>query len=208
MRIRLQTLLPGAAIAALLAIPAFAQEGTFDLPAGATPPSSGPAIDGLELVEVVSAAHEEGTIAYDRMPPAGGPHSPVWQNCGVYDAPVITEQAVHSQEHGAVWITYRPGLADADLARLERLADREQYLLVSPLPEQAEPLIASAWGAQLKLERADDPRLREFIRFYADTPDGPEPGAPCDGASAETLPMPAATPGTTSAATPAATPQP
>ena len=34
-----------------------------------------------------------------------GEHNPVWQNCGFYNKPVRDESAVHSLEHGAVWIT-------------------------------------------------------------------------------------------------------
>ena len=85
---------------------------------------------------------------------------------------------------------------------MRRLAERNEYLLVSPYPGQEEPVVASAWGAQLRLDGAADPRLRAFIRFYAGN--GPELGAPCDGASDETLPLPAATPAAPFAATPTA----
>lgn len=195
---RNRPLVTAAAFIALLAAPALAQEDS-------SAPGD-PGIEGVELFEDLSYDHVSGPVDYDVLPAAGGPHNPTWQNCGVYDEPVITEQAVHSQEHGAVWITWRPGLPDAELERLERLAEREDYLLVSPWPGQDEPIVASAWGAQLRLEAANDPRLRQFIRAYAGN--GPERGAPCGGASDATLPMPAATPvaGTPVAATPVATP--
>lgn len=193
---RTRPLVTVAAFAALLAAPALAQEGT--------PAPGGPGIEGVEVFDGLSYDHVLGQVDYDVLPPVGGPHNPVWQNCAAYDAPLIAEQGVHSQEHGAVWITWRPGLPAGELERLERFADREDYVLVSPWPEQEEPIVASAWGAQLRLERANDPRLRQFIRVYARN--GPERGAPCSGASDETLPMPAATPmaGTPPAATPAA----
>lgn len=197
---RMPPLLTAAAFAALFAAPALAQDGT--------PAPDDAGIDGLVILEDLSYDHVEGPIEYDLSPPAGGPHHSIWQNCGVYDEPVITEQAVHSLEHGAVWITWRPGLAESELARLERFAERDDYVLVSPWPGQEGPIVASAWGAQLRLEQANDPRLRQFVRAYAGN--GPEPGAPCDGASDETRPLPAATPGaaTPAAATPAATPEP
>lgn len=189
------------AIAALLvAAPLAAQDdGTFAVPGAA---QEAPPIDGIDVFEVDSFDHVEGTVDYPQDPPAGGLHNPVWQNCGFYDELVSPERAVHSQEHGAVWITVRTDLAESDLDLLRRLAERNEYLLVSPYPGQEEPVVASAWGAQLRLDGAADPRLRAFIRFYAGN--GPELGAPCDGASDETLPLPAATPAAPFAATPTA----
>ena len=85
---------------------------------------------------------------------------------------------MHSLEHGAVWITYQPDLPAAEKEALRTLAADQPYLLVSPYPGLDSPLVASAWGAQLRLEQADDPRLPAFIARYAGN--GPEPGATCD----------------------------
>jgi hypothetical protein len=84
---------------------------------------------------------------------------------------------VHSQEHGAVWITYQPDLPEAEVKALDKLAET-RYVLVSPYPDLEDPIVASAWGAQLRLDAADDPRLGAFIERYAGN--GPEPGANCD----------------------------
>jgi hypothetical protein len=124
--------------ALLLTAPLAAQEEGAD---EATP--AAPEITGLETFEVDSAAHTEDDVDYPQDPPAGGPHNPVWQSCGFYEAPVRPEHAVHSQEHGAVWITFRPGLPERELTLLERLVERNEYVLVSPYPEQAEPVIVS-----------------------------------------------------------------
>jgi hypothetical protein len=45
------------------------------------------------------------------------------------------------------------------------------------------PVVASAWGKQLRLKSVDDPKLQEFIRAYRKGPQTPEPGAPCTGAA-------------------------
>jgi hypothetical protein len=43
------------------------------------------------------------------------------------------------------------------------------------------PVVASAWGAQLKLGRATDPRLAQFVDHFAGGGQGGEPGAFCTG---------------------------
>lgn len=61
-------------------------------------------------------------------------------------------------------------------------AERTTYLLVTPwvggLPSA---VVASAWGKQLALPSADDPRIAEFVRAFRAGPQTPEPGAPCTG---------------------------
>ena len=158
-------------------------------------------IPGVEIFEIESANHSLGPVDYEMLPPAGGEHHPVWQNCGFYDEPIIPEHAVHSQEHGAVWITYDPELDSDQLAALEQLATENQYLLVTPFLNLPATVVASAWGAQLRLDRVDDPRLPVFIRQYAGN--GPERGAPCSGGTDETAPLLPGTPVGTPAATPA-----
>ena len=135
-------------------------------------------IPGVETFEVESATHTTDPVDYPQDPPAGGPHDPSWQRCMVYDAPVRNENAVHSQEHGAVWITYQPDLPESDREILADLAEGQEYLLISPYPELEDPVVASAWGAQLRLDDVNDPRLQAFIDRYAGN--GPERGATCD----------------------------
>jgi hypothetical protein len=135
-------------------------------------------IAGVETFEVTSATHTTDPVDYPQDPPVGGPHDPSWQKCMVYDAPVRNENAVHSLEHGAVWITYQPDLPESDRAVLAKLAEGQRYILISPYPELEDPVVASAWGAQLRVDDANDPRLQAFIDRYAGH--GPEPGANCD----------------------------
>jgi len=49
------------------------------------------------------------------------------------------------------------------------------------------PVVASAWGKQLRLESGDDSELESFIRTYHQGPQTPEPGAACTGGTAATL---------------------
>ena len=139
-----------------------------------------PGIDGLETFTVEpEQRHTTGRVTYDRTPPAGGQHFPQWLRCAVYDEPVPAEFAVHSQEHGAVWLTYLPGQDPAPLVKL--FEQRKDYVLVSPYPGQPSPFMASTWGAQLGVDKGDDPRLKEFVDTYAGGGQGGEKGADCVG---------------------------
>ncbi|NYF98391.1 DUF3105 domain-containing protein [Janibacter cremeus] len=125
--------------------------------------------------------HVQGEIDYQESPPVGGEHNPIWLNCGVYDEPVPNQHAVHSLEHGTVWVTYDPELPDSEVEKLEQ-ALPDTYTLLSPYEgEMPSKVVASAWGHQLALESADDPRLQGFIKEYRQGPQTPEPGAACTG---------------------------
>lgn len=142
-------------------------------------------IEGVQAFTDLPRGHGEGPLTYDQNPPAGGVHSPAWQNCGVYTTPIGTENALHSLEHGAVWITYSPDLPSDELRQLQTLTRKSGYRLLSPYPGLTSPIVASAWGYQLQLEEADDPRLVDFFLKYEQSPLGPEPGAPCSGGVGE-----------------------
>ena len=140
-------------------------------------------IEGVVAVPITSVDHVRHDVDYPTAPPAGGPHLGAWLNCGFYSVRVLDELAVHSLEHGAVWVTYRSDVPAAALEALAALAAGEPHLLVSPYDGQASPLVLSAWGRQLHLESLDDPRFERFLDVYmADGPTAPEPGAACWGA--------------------------
>ncbi|GGJ26865.1 DUF3105 domain-containing protein [Deinococcus roseus] len=144
-------------------------------------------IDGVETFTIEGkGVHKEGKISYEQTPPAGGPHNQVWQNCGVYDKPIYNEHAVHALEHGAVWITYQPDLPQADVDKLVEASKANSYTLVSPYPDLPSKVVVSAWGKQLKLESADDKRIKQFINKYAQSSEAPEPGATCSGGTSIT----------------------
>jgi hypothetical protein len=84
-------------------------------------------------------------------------------------------------EHGAVWITYQPDLSSDQVEALRNLAHDNTYVLVSPYPDLPAPVVASAWGKQLQLDSANDPRLEQFVSAFREGPQTPEPGAPCIG---------------------------
>ena len=141
--------------------------------------------DGTEEFEVGTANHVSEDVEYPQTPPVGGDHDPAWQNCGVYREPVRAENAVHSLEHGAVWITYRPDLGDEAIQALEERARGESHVLVTPFEGLGDPVVLSAWGRQLRVDSAEDERIDAFVSAFQQGPQSPEAGASCSGAIGE-----------------------
>jgi len=139
-------------------------------------------IAGLETFEGLEPAHVEGVVDYEQSPPAGGPHNPAWLNCGIYEQEVTPENAVHSLEHGAAWVTYNPAEVTEDELNALRDEMPSTYVILSPIDGLEAPVVASAWGYQVQLDGVDDPRLDDFLTKYRLSPDAPEPGALCSGA--------------------------
>ena len=155
---------------------------------GSTVDGPGALADAEVLVfEGLEVGHVEvgETVAYGVFPPVGGPHYPIWQDCGVYAEPLRAEFAVHSLEHGAVWITYDASLSPGEVAGLEGLYTPGDYVIVSPLDGLPSRVVASAWGSQIRLDDPADPALAAYLREYVQNPGVPEPGAPCSGGNSE-----------------------
>lgn len=133
----------------------------------------------VSTIAITSRNHVERDVDYPEAPPLGGDHNPVWQNCGIYRDPIVDELAVHSLEHGAVWITYSPELAPAEIATIEAYANGQTHILVSPYPDLPAPVVATAWGAQQRFQTADDAEIGTFIVAFQQGPQTPEPGATC-----------------------------
>jgi len=142
-----------------------------------------PALPGehVEFVPEPTPAKPGGTV----LPPTGGSHDPVVQNCGVYTEPVATAKAVHSLEHGAVWITYQSELDPQQVGALAKLASTRDYTLLSPMSSLGSPVVLTAWGVQLEVDDASDPRVEPFLVKYVQGEQTPEPGAPCSGGSGD-----------------------
>jgi hypothetical protein len=150
-------------------------------PRGTIPSDAQAPIAGVVTYANLSRDHTISPVTYPETPPVGGPHSPIWQNCGIYTSPIPNETAVHSLEHSVVWVTYRPDLAPVAVQTLQRLVQGRSYTLLSPYPGLPAPVVASAWGLQLQLSTVHDPRLAVFIARYAGGAQAPEPGGECTG---------------------------
>lgn len=132
--------------------------------------------------KMLTRTHVPGVVNYPVTPPVGGDHNQYFQRCAgdVYPAQIANENAVHALEHGSVWITYDPAkLPAAQVNQLAQLTKSYQdYILMSPYPGEGSPISLQAWGFQLKVNDASDPRIKQFItdlRINASM----ESGVPC-----------------------------
>ncbi|MFZ0547503.1 MAG: DUF3105 domain-containing protein [Candidatus Promineifilaceae bacterium] len=138
-------------------------------------------ISGIQQVVGLSRGHDPSVVYEnaEELPPIGGIHDPVWQNCGIYDEPLETKHVIHSLEHGAVWVTYNPSLSEDDVAKLQSIVRNESYVVLSPYPNLKSPVVLTAWGIQLELDSVNDSRIPVFIERYQQGPQTPELGAAC-----------------------------
>jgi hypothetical protein len=142
-----------------------------------------PQLSAVQTFDYAGGDHTSDPVTYDPTPPAGGPHDPAWEDCGVYPQPIRDENAVHALEHGTVWVTYRSGLAPSDVQALVTALHsvKSGKTILSPYDGLSAPVVVTVWNAQLELTGADDPRLALFLGFYGDGHTSPEPSASCAG---------------------------
>ncbi|MFI1915351.1 DUF3105 domain-containing protein [Nocardia sp. NPDC020380] len=142
-------------------------------------------ISGVVKKEYPAGLHVAATqrVAYDQAPPFGGPHDASWAACTgvVYPKAIRTENAVHSLEHGAIWIAYNPDkVSKSGIDTLAAKVKGKPYSLMSPYPGLDSAISLQSWGHQLKLNSPDDKRINEFftaLRLNQNT--YPEVGADC-----------------------------
>jgi len=169
--------------------------------------------DGGAHTGALEHQHVDGPVTYTVTPPVGGPHNGIWMNAGVYTKPIPSERAVHNMEHGAVWITYEPDLPASEVAALTAFVTQQslipetgetatgaattnsnRYVDLSPWATKAlpAPIVVSAWGHQLRLTSATDPRMQTFVDTFRNSATySPEYGAAADGIPIQTGGRPA-----------------
>ncbi|MFD0275412.1 DUF3105 domain-containing protein [Kitasatospora sp. NPDC127111] len=138
-------------------------------------------IDGVQTFGDLSRNHVKDKVNYPMTPPVGGDHNAIWLDCmgHVYDQPVENERAVHSLEHGAVWVTYNGKATPEDIKTLSDKVKATPYSLMSPYPDEKGTITLSAWSTQLVVDNANDPRVNEFFTKYVQGKQTQEPGASC-----------------------------
>jgi hypothetical protein len=83
-------------------------------------------------------------------------------------------------EHGAVWITYKPGLPADQVATLAKLVSGVDRMAMSPYPGLKTNISLQSWDYQLFVDSASDPRINQFILALKFNPKTtPEASASC-----------------------------
>ncbi len=148
-------------------------------------------IPGITHKAFPSGEHKTTVLSYAESPPIGGPHSPIWADCSgtVYPNQIANENAVHDLEHGAVWITYKPGLPSDQLDVLTKLASGQDYTILTPYAGLKTNVSLQAWGYQLFVDKATDSRVKRFIKaLRLNQKNTPELGASCSNPAFKTTP--------------------
>jgi len=146
-------------VAGIGAIGAFIFVGVFfSKRASVSRPGKSHHIEGREHV-----SHSE-SIEYKTNPPTSGAHYADPIDWGVYGYEVRDEQAVHSLEHGGIWISYK----DADegiVDKLERIGRKyPNRTIVSPRSRNDSFIAIASWGRLLKLDVFDEEQIVEYIK--------------------------------------------
>jgi len=111
--------------------------------------------------------HRTGSLEYETTPPVSGPHAPQPAACGTYAEPISDEEQVHTLEHGAVGIQYRPDLDPEQIAVVEELvAGYDTHVFSAPYPGMEPNVVVSSWGEKIELDSARTQVIRAYIRAF------------------------------------------
>lgn len=112
---------------------------------------------------------------YNSNPPTSGPHFPQPAEWGVYKEEIPDEVLVHNLEHGGIWISYKPGLPEDIIAKLESFHEKYgRKIIVAPRSANDSDIALAAWSRLDKFSASEysDERVEKFIRAYRNR--GPE----------------------------------
>ncbi len=133
-------------------------------------PLAGEAITSQGANHVPEGTKEE----YSTNPPTSGPHYANSQPAGIYDKPVPDGNLIHSMEHGAVILWFKPSgntnnqPAEGDELDVERLKQIFSSVSVSkkimvPRDSLDVPIALTSWGRLLKLQTIDEGQIKNFM---------------------------------------------
>lgn len=124
--------------------------------------------------------HVEGTVTYETSPPTHGEHSSTPAPCGVFNEQIPNENIVHTLEHGAVGLLYKPDLELEVIRDIEEVVgDYETHVFSAPYPEMDNPITAVGWANMMRLDAFDGVALRGFVDAFRQGGRAPEAFQTC-----------------------------
>ncbi len=122
--------------------------------------------------EHVGPGHDH---VYRSNPPVSGPHFGNPADWGVYQEELPDEVLIHNLEHGGVWISYRPGIADDVKKKLEGFYKRwGRKIIVTPRSKNDADVALGAWTRldTFSVDEFSEERVEKFIKTFRNK--GPE----------------------------------
>jgi hypothetical protein len=117
--------------------------------------------------------HVAGNVDYETTPPVAGPHAATPEACGTHAQPIRDEAMVHTLEHGAVGILYKPNVPVDEIKAVEDIVgSRESHVFSAPYPGMDPAIAVVSWGRMMRLDELDDDAVRQYIEEF--TGQGPE----------------------------------
>lgn len=101
--------------------------------------------------------------AYNSNPPTSGAHWADQADWGVYDKPLIDEQAVHNLEHGGIWISYKDIDEETKTNLIKIAKANSQSVILSPRDGNDASIVLASWTRLEKMDSYDATRIIEFI---------------------------------------------
>lgn len=118
-------------------------------------------------------AGDDTIFTYNSDPPTSGTHANAWAPCGVYRQVIPKPFQVHSLEHGAVIIQYRPDLPEQERNEVEDLVrELATHAISAPGENVSGDLVMTAWTHMQIVDEFDIDAVRDFWADFART--GPE----------------------------------
>lgn len=113
--------------------------------------------------------------AYNSNPPTSGWHYPKPAEWGAYKQEIPDEILIHNLEHGGIWISYKPGISQEVIEKLEDLQKKwGRKVIVAPRSANDTDIALAAWTRldKFSVSEFSDERAEKFIKAFRNK--GPE----------------------------------
>lgn len=124
--------------------------------------------------EHVSAPYTNPPYEWNTNPPTGGWHDPQPLSAGFYEEKPSVPRAIHSMEHGAVIVWYKPSVPEEDKQKLSSLFNRHSgdKFIVMPYEDMETDFAVTAWEWIDTFDTYDEERIERFFEDHHNQ--GPE----------------------------------